>query len=64
VYRHVDVLLHIVVLLYSCFVMLLALCIVLLMYCCIVVLVCIVIHVDLSVRHQGSFKRTAAAILI
>jgi hypothetical protein len=58
-----DVLLQIVGMLYCCFVMLSALCIVLLVYY-IVVLVCIVIHVNLSVRHQGTFKRTAAAMLI
>jgi hypothetical protein len=64
VYCCVDVLSRIVVMLYCCFVLLSSSCIVVLMYCCIVVLVCIVIHVDLSVRHQGTFKTTAAAMLI
>ncbi len=64
VYCHVDVSLHFVVMLFCCFFKLLALCIILLMYYCIVVLVCIVNHVDLSVHHQGTFERTAAAMLI
>jgi hypothetical protein len=53
---------HIVVMLHCCLVVLSFSCIVVLMYCCIVVLVCIVIHVDLSVHHQGTFETTAAAM--
>jgi hypothetical protein len=52
----------IVVLLYCCLVVFSYWCIVLLMYCCIVVLVCIVIHDNLSVCHQGTFDTTAAAM--
>jgi hypothetical protein len=54
----------IVVMLHCCLVVLSSLCIVVLMHCFIVVLVCIVIHVDLSLHHQGTFDTTAAAILI
>jgi hypothetical protein len=53
---------RIVVMLYCCLVVLSYWCIVVLIYCCIVVLVCILIHVDLSVCHQGTFNTTAAAM--
>jgi hypothetical protein len=49
------------VMLYCCLVVLSYWCTVVWMYCCIVVLVCIVIHDNLSVRHQGTFNTTAAA---
>ncbi len=53
---------HIVVMLYCCLVVLSYKCIVVLMYCCIIVLVCIVIHDNLYVCHQGTFDTTAAAM--
>ncbi len=43
------------VMLYCCLVVLSYWCTVVRMYCCILVLVCIVIHDNLSVRHQGTF---------
>jgi hypothetical protein len=48
--------------LYCCLVVLLYWCTVVWMYCCIVVLVCIVIHDNISVRHQGTSDTTAAAM--
>jgi hypothetical protein len=50
------------VMLYCCLVVLSYWCTVVWMYCCIVVLVCIIIHDDLSVHHQGTFNTTAAAM--
>jgi hypothetical protein len=50
------------VMLNCCLLVLLYWCTVVLKYCCIVVLVCIVIHDNFSLCHQGTFDTTAAAM--